>query len=218
MSKQLVVTGLIAIVASVVALQVSPTLALLVLALFAIGILRSHLRRSDTSRSTTPSPELALAPTSGQSQDPEDQEESLSSSAVKRPFWLWVICLWYIVAVLLTVLTFYWYWNGTVPITPAIKSYLKSITLLEVSVALLIAGIKLVAAALLFTLRRQCVLLFGILLVFNVLNIAWGAATRRTWFALMSNVRGVVYLVVGVTLSLAIFLYTRHLKQIGLLT
>ena len=92
-------------------------------------------------------------------------------------------------------------------------------SVLDVSIGLLVAGINLVAAVLLFTLRKQCVFLYGISLMVSILRILWGAATKSHQFVLLStNVRGVTHLLGGAAISLAILLYARHLRQTGVLT
>lgn len=135
---------------------------------------------------------------------------------MKRPGWVWLICIFMCFSFCWTMLSFYLIFSGSIPVSPAQMLYFKSLTPLDWVLTMLNTAITVIATAFLFLLKRQCVPLFGAGLVLGVLVTVWQVLTRG-FLAALPEGGGVGYLL-GMAISVSVLLYSRRLAHRGVLT
>ncbi len=145
----------------------------------------------------------------------ESTDSGTGGSRIRRPVWVWVICIYIFLSVGFYILSFALTLSGAVPLTPAQQAYFPGLGVVNYGSIIGLALLNLTAMAFLFVLRKIAVTLFGASLLLNVGFTLVHAATT-TWEQAIGW-SGLVGVLIGWGILAAVFLYARHLRQTGVL-
>ncbi len=135
--------------------------------------------------------------------------------ANKRPVWVWVISVFYILSAAWTCIAWYMVISKGMYVTPEGKTYLESLTAFDYAISIIQALLSLSAAVMLFLLRKVAYRLFCTALVVALIATAWHTLARG-WLTAMQSIRGGLFgAVMGVALLFAVCFYTGRLRERG---
>ena len=148
------------------------------------------------------------------------QEESLAADvgtqvSARRPKLVWVVLLWFLLSAGYTILSFVLIYFGLISVTPEQAAYLRGLSLFDYTLSLGISCLNIGGAVSLFMLRRIAFRLFTIALVASLLVTIAHAITRG--FVAALGGAGVVGLVIGYGVLIAVCIYAGRLKAEGVL-
>ena len=146
---------------------------------------------------------------------PEATPQAAARAATKRPPWVWVITIFYVFSVGFTLLSFVLVLSGALPLTPAQEAYFASLGPFDYITSLGLGLVTLTATVLLFLLRRAAVPLFAASFLLN-LGFTVVHAVTTNWAQALGG-SGLVGTLIGWGILGAVALYSRHLRQIGVL-
>lgn len=135
--------------------------------------------------------------------------------ATRRPWWVWVISIFFFFSAGWTLFSFYLISSGAVPLNAAQVAYFDSLTTLDYISSVGIGLINISAAIALFFLRKASFYLFASALAVNLLLTVWHVATKG-WIAAMSG-SGPLVVIIGLGILLAVCAYSWRLIQRGIL-
>lgn len=136
----------------------------------------------------------------------------------KRPTWVWIICVFYLVSFLWTSLSWYMIFSGSIVLSPEVKAYMESLTSFDYGLTTIQALISISAAVALFFLRKQAYYLFWSSFGVGLFAIAWQTALR-SWLTAMRSIKGgTTGELIGMGILLAVCIYTRKLRKQGRLS
>jgi hypothetical protein len=141
--------------------------------------------------------------------------EMAAASVRKRTRWIWVISIFYLISAGWTLLSFVLIYSGSIPINPAQRAYLDSLSSFDIGITVLIGLLNLSGAAALFVLNRVAFNLFVVALAASVLVALWHAATKG-WLQALGG-PGFTGTMIGYGISLAVCLYAWKLTKRGTL-
>jgi hypothetical protein len=133
----------------------------------------------------------------------------------KRPRWVWVIFIFYLVSASYTLLAFYLTSIGAVPLTPTQKAFFENMTIVDYGITFLIGLTCIAGAIALFMMRKVAIYLFLISYSISMVFTLWVAATS-TWIQAFGG--GFVGFIMGWIINIAVLVYTWRLFKKGLLT
>ena len=96
----------------------------------------------------------------------------------RRPGWIWVISIFFMLSCGWTLLSFYLIFSGSIPITAAQRAYFEALSPFDVLLTLLIGLANFSGAIALFLLRRVAFHLFVVAFAASILLALWHAATK----------------------------------------
>ncbi len=134
----------------------------------------------------------------------------------RRPGWVWVISIFLFFSASFTLFSFYLVYSGKVLLQPAQKAYFASLTFMDLGLSILVGLTNLFGALLLFFLRKQAFYLFVISLTFNLLITTGQIFNKGFIQALPSG--GIVGMLIGWGILVAICVYTKRLEKNGVLS
>ena len=140
---------------------------------------------------------------------------STGSTTTKRPAWVWVITIFYVLSVGFTLVSFLLVLSGALPMTPAQRAYFAGLGPLDYAMSLGLGLLTLTATVLLFVLRKAAVPLFAASLFLN-LGFTLAHALTTIWAQALGG-SGLVGALTGWGILAAVALYSRHLRQAGVL-
>lgn len=149
------------------------------------------------------------------SPEPGATPELGTSAAVKRPVWVWVITIFFVVQVGVMIRSFVLILSGAVGITPAAQAYIAGLGPLSYIMMAGLGLLNLTAAVLLFLLKRAAVPLFATSFVLNV-GFTLVNAVATNWAQAVGGV-GLAGALFGWFTLGAVALYSWHLWQAGVL-
>ena len=132
-----------------------------------------------------------------------------------RPVWVWVISIFYLFGAFSSVLSYAMIYSGKLPMTEQQSQYMANLTIVDHFLTAVILGTNIVAAVLLFRLRRLSAYLFPAGLALGLLVTAWHALARGWANAL--NGAGVVGAAIGWVVSIVVCFYVWRLTNKGIL-
>jgi len=139
------------------------------------------------------------------------------NTAIKRPGWVWVISIWYVVSTVLSLATSTLLRTGAIPLAPVQRAYLESLSAVDWAFSIAIALVYLIGAVAIFLLRRAAFYLFTFALIATILQTLWHVATK-SYVAAMGGAGVVgIGMVTGLGLVFAVCLYCRRLIRRGVL-
>jgi hypothetical protein len=133
----------------------------------------------------------------------------------RRPVWIWVISVFYLLSAGYTLLSFAWIHSGAVKLNAAQEAYFASLTSVDWFFTLSIGVIGIAGAISLFLLRRLSVTLFSISLALNLAFTAFHMM-RTNWIEALGGA-GLFGILIGWVILVAVILYARHLMKRGVL-
>jgi len=135
--------------------------------------------------------------------------------AQKRPGWVWVISIFYVLAPIWASVSWYMTLSGSVSLTPEAKAYMDSLTAFDYIAAGLQAVISLSAALTLFFLRKAAYHLFCAAFAIASIGMLWQTVSRG-WLTAMASIKGGLFgALLGIVLLLAVCFYTKQLSKEG---
>ncbi len=136
---------------------------------------------------------------------------------VKRPKLVWAITIFFVISVLLLLLSAFLVLTGQVPLSPAMQAYFDSLSAFEYSFSILTAVLNVAGAISLFRLRIFAVWLFAINVGLGTFYALWHTLTTN-WLEAMAEAGGLGGAFLGWAIGLGIVFYAWRLKQKGVLT
>ncbi len=133
----------------------------------------------------------------------------------KRPFFVWLIAIFYLLSTLFTVLSLSLVLSGSLPLTPEQEAYFSSLSSLDYLFSFVIDLTVFAGAVALFFLRRVALYLFCGSFDLIVLMSIWHLMTRDFLSALPSG--GLLGFILGLGILAAVCLYTWKLTRAGVL-
>lgn len=130
-----------------------------------------------------------------------------------RPGWVWFICIWYTLPIVVTALLIYLLLSGSLPLTPQGKASLAKLTTFDYVFGIVQLLLALSAAVTLFQLRRQATYFFWV--AFGV-----GIASNVYYFVLNDGIRAATWtrLLIYFGIQFKVCVYCEVLKKEGTLT
>jgi hypothetical protein len=132
------------------------------------------------------------------------------STAVKRPVLVWVIFLFYLVATLSTFAGLFLIYSGRVAMNSAQQAYFAQLTIFDHLATVLLVSINLVAAIMLFRLRRTAVALFAAALALNLILTLRAMLNSNQLDIFQQSGAGVL---AGLITALVVLLYSLRLLR-----
>lgn len=136
-------------------------------------------------------------------------------SGGKRPFWVWIISLFYIFSGTMTLLTVYQIHFGMIPADPAQLETLRKASMLW-SMCGLIPAANIAGGLLLLMLHKLSFYVFSGTIILNITNILRHFIT--TGFAVQLSTGSVFGVIVGLGMTLVVCIYTYRLKKLGIIS
>ena len=133
----------------------------------------------------------------------------------KRPFFVWLIAIFYLLSTPFTLLSLSLVLSGTLPLTPEQEAYFSSLSTLDYLFSFAIGLTGFTGAVALFFLRRVALYLFCGSFALNVLMSIWHLMTRDFLSALPGG--GLLGFILGLGILAAVCLYTWKLTRAGVL-
>jgi hypothetical protein len=133
----------------------------------------------------------------------------------KRPIWVWLLSLFFLLSAIWTLLSFFMIWSGAIPLEPAQKAYFDRLTPIDYALTIVVGLLNLSAAIALFLLRKIARDLFLASLALSLILAAWQAATKG-WVDALGG-PGFVGVLIGYILLIAVCIYAWHLRRKGVL-
>ncbi len=134
----------------------------------------------------------------------------------RRPGWIWVILIFYLVSAGWTLLSFYLILSQTIKITPAQEAYFRSLSSFNIDVTLVIGLGNIAGAIALFLLRRIAFYFFTTSLAVSILLSIWHAVAKG-WVQALGN-SGIMGGIMGYGISAVVCFYSWKLIKKGILT
>lgn len=131
-------------------------------------------------------------------------------SMKRRPVWVWLIVIFFFLVSLATLASFLGIRSGAIEINESKRAYIDGLSTIDYAASLLLTCLNLLAAVLLFRLRKEALYLFVCALVLNVLLTTWHVFTKGL-AAVASG--GLTTIVLGFGLPCLICYYTWRLKS-----
>lgn len=135
--------------------------------------------------------------------------------AKRRPKLVWVILLWFVFSAGYTIVSFLLIYSGSISVTPEQAAYLRGLSSLDHTLTLGIASLNIAGAVSLFLLRKVAFHLFTVALVASILATVAHAVSKGFLVALGGA--GMIGLLIGYGILVAVCLYTWKLKARGVL-
>ncbi|MBW2220646.1 MAG: hypothetical protein JRF40_14340 [Deltaproteobacteria bacterium] len=132
-----------------------------------------------------------------------------------RPFWVWIISLFYIFSGTMTLLTVYQIHFGIIPAEPAQLATLRKASMLW-SMCGLIPAANIAGGLLLLMLHKLSFYIFSGTIILNIINILRHFVT--TGFAVQLNTGSMFGVIVGMGMALVVCIYTYRLKKLGIIS
>jgi hypothetical protein len=139
-----------------------------------------------------------------------------TDSVRKRTGWIWAILIFYLISAGLTLLSFVLIYSGTIPVNPAQRAYLFSLSSFDVGITFLIGLLNISGAVALFLLNRMAFNLFVTAFVAAFVLALWHATTKG-WLQALGG-PGFIGAMIGYAISAAVCLYAWKLTKRGTLT
>jgi len=133
----------------------------------------------------------------------------------RRPIWVWVIFVFYLLSAGFTLLSFAVLFSGAVKPDAAQEAYFASLTSVDWFLTLSIGVTSIAGAIALFLLRRLAVILFSVSLALNFGLTAF-QIMRTNWIEAIGG-PGLFGILVAWLILVAVILYARHLSKRGVL-
>ncbi len=134
----------------------------------------------------------------------------------KRPGWVWVISIWYMLSALISPLSVYLVLTGFVPLNAAQRLYYDNLGIVGYMIFLIGVGLTFGAGLSLFLLRKVTINIWLALIVFGVLSHIYNLAANN-WIAAVGT-GGIIGAVISLVIAIAVYLYTRRLEARGILS
>jgi hypothetical protein len=141
--------------------------------------------------------------------------EPQSHGPAKRPKWVWVILVFYIVSAIFTLPSFALIYSGAVPLNAAQQEYFSGLGIFDFLFSIALATINLWGTVQLFRLRRSAVRVYTVALTLNVVLWIYHLAAKN--FMQAAGASGLVGGLVGLGILAAILFYSRNLARNGIL-
>jgi hypothetical protein len=136
----------------------------------------------------------------------------------KRPAWVWVISIFYILSFVYTCVSWYFVLSGSIPVTPQVKAYMEGLTTVDYAVTIIQALTSISGAVALLLLRKAAFHFFCASFLIGLLAMLWQTVARG-WLTAMGSMKGgVTGALIGVGITLAVCIYARELLKSGTLT
>lgn len=145
----------------------------------------------------------------------DESQEKIESVKRARPKLVWVITIFYFISFVFTALSFVLIYSGKIPVNAATQSYLASLTAFDHVVSGAIASCNLIAATLLFMMRRQAFHLFTTAFAMGLLLTLYHAITKG-WVQAIGG-SGFIGAILGYAISISIIVYSYRLAMRGVL-
>jgi heme/copper-type cytochrome/quinol oxidase subunit 4 len=136
----------------------------------------------------------------------------------KRPGWVWVIFIFYLLSLALTAVSFYLLFSGVLPaaLVSQQRQYYANLGPLDWSVAVIATLLSFLTALTLFMLRKISVKISLAALLFTVAGILYHLSDPR-WLQAVRG-PGSIGVPIGLAIKIAIYFYARRLAGRGVLT
>jgi hypothetical protein len=141
--------------------------------------------------------------------------QDAATARPKRPIWVWLISLFYIVSAGWTLLSFALIWTGVIPLEAEQKAYFARLSAIDYAATIIIGASNFIGAIMLFLLRKAAVGLFLTALILTLALTIWQSATKG-WVEAMGG-PGLVGALIGYAILLAVCVYAWHLSRKGVL-
>lgn len=141
--------------------------------------------------------------------------ETNEAGSRKRPVWVLIISIFYLLSASWTLFSFYLILTGSITLQPAQKEYFENLTVLDYSFTILTGLANLIGAVTLFLLRRHAFYFFTGTLILNVLMTVWHAVSKG-WIQAIGG-PGLVGALIGMGILVAICIYSWRLTKAGVL-
>ena len=156
----------------------------------------------------TPSPPV-------HTRQPWTSREGALPSGRRRPGWIWVISIFYMLSGGWTLLSFYLIFSGSIPLMTAQRAYFEALSSVDMLLTFLIGLVNLSGAIALFLLRRVAFHLFVGALVASTILTVWHAATKG-WIQALGGA-GFLGVIIGYGMIVAVCVYSWKLMKQGTL-
>ncbi len=133
----------------------------------------------------------------------------------KRPIWVWVISIFYLLSAGYTLLSFYLIHTGAIPLKPVQQAYFDNLSTLDYTITILIGAANFLGAIALFLLRKQAFYLFLSALCAGML-LTILHSIGKGWIAAVGG-PGLIGMLLGWGIAVAVIAYSRRLINRGLL-
>jgi len=135
----------------------------------------------------------------------------------KRPKWVWVISILYLVSACFTLLSFYLIYSGAISLPPDQSQYFAKLTKLDHGLSILVGFLNLFAAISLFRLKKTALYLFTVSYSLGILITAWHIASKG-WVQAIGGSSGIGGAILGWCLIVAVYTYTLKLYKTKVLS
>lgn len=134
----------------------------------------------------------------------------------RRPGWIWAISIFSFFSAFYTLLSIYLVHSGKILLQPAQKAYFARLTSIDMGLTIFLGLTNLTGAVLLFYLRKQAFYLFTIALAANLLTTLWHIFNKGFIAAMPSG--GLMGMLIGWGILVAVCMYTKRLEKAGILS
>ena len=138
-----------------------------------------------------------------------------NESRRKRPIWVWIISIFYLISAGWTLFSFFLIFSGAIVISPAQEAYFNSLTTTDFTLTIAVGGANLVGAVTLFLLRKVAFYFFLAALGTTLMLTAWHWTTKG-WAEALGGA-GLTGALIGYGLSFAVCVYAWRLTKKGTL-
>src|SRR5262249_54444333 len=137
-------------------------------------------------------------------------------SSDRRPKWVWIICIFYLLSVGGTVLSMAVVLSGLLPLDAESQAYFSNLGIIDYLSMIGLGLLNIVAVVLLFRLRKSAVFVFGLSLALNIALVLVHALTTN-WLKAAGG-SGPLEMLFGWLITVGVIQYARRLKDRGVLT
>ena len=133
----------------------------------------------------------------------------------KRSGWVWAIFIFYLLSLVITIVSFYLIFSGLLPMPPEQKQYFDDLGLVRWSILVIATLLSFAAALSLFMLRKITLKIWLATILFGVISTL-SSLLDSSWMQIMNASSG-IGMVFGYAVKIAIYFYARRLAASGML-
>jgi len=134
----------------------------------------------------------------------------------KRPKWVWAITILFFISLVFTAYSQYAVYMGLIELPASVKAHYDNLGMIDYGIMFISGIVGIAAVVTLFMLKKTTTRLWAIYLGVSVLVQVYTAVSTPEYLKTIET-PGIVGIIIGVVIMVAIYLYTRRLDARGYL-